>query len=240
MGQELPRVIGHRGASGHAPENTTASMVKAAKLGVTWVEFDARLSRDGQVVIFHDDSLERTSDGSGPVANADLAQLQLLDAGSWYAKEFAGEPIPTLSRMLKELAALGLCANVEIKSDKGREDETGRAVAALLDREWPSALPTPLISSFNPQALAAAAATASHIPRALCIDNIPKDWRRRLEAYGADAVHCRHDKLRPDRARAVIDAGFAVRCYTVNQAEQAEALFRHGVQSVFSDYPDRF
>lgn len=233
-------MIGHRGAAGYAPENTSASMSKAAELGVSWVEFDARLSRDGQVVVFHDDRLERTSDGVGLVAETDLAQLQLLDAGSWYAGEFAGEPIPTLSRMLGKLAVLGLGANVEIKSDKGREDETGRAVAALLSREWPTGLPAPLISSFKPQALTAALAVAPHIPRALCIGKVPKDWRRRLKTCGAGALHCRHDKLRRDQARAVIDAGFDLRCYTVNRPQQAARLFRWGVQSVFSDYPDRF
>lgn len=215
-------------------------MSKAAELGASWVEFDVRLSRDRQAIVFHDDRLERTSDGAGLVAEMDLAQLQLLDAGSWYAEEFAGEPIPTLRQMMERLAALGLGANVEIKSDKGREDETGRAVAALLGREWPAALPAPLLSSFKPQALAAALAAAPHIPRALCIDEIPKDWRRRLEACAAAALHCQHDKLRRDQARAVIDAGFDLRCYTVNRPRQAAKLFGWGVQSLFSDYPDRF
>lgn len=232
-------MIGHRGASGHAPENTLASMRKAAELGVRRVEFDTRLSADGEIVVFHDNELKRTTNGSGLVSETPLEELQALDAGAWFSEAFAGEPIPTLGQMLDQLAKLGLGANVEIKSDSGGEDEAGRVVASFLKGRWPKGLPPPLISSFKPQILAAAANTAAEIPRALCIDEIPADWRQRLNDLGCGAIHCRHDKLTGQLARAVGDAGTILRCYTVNGCRRAEKLFGWGVEAVFSDYPER-
>ena len=144
-----PPVIGHRGAAGHAPENTLASLRAAAALGVRWVEFDAKLTGDGQVVLFHDETLERTTDGSGPVADMALEDLRALDAGGWFGEPFRGERIPTLSETLAVLGELKLGANVEIKPDPGREEATGDTVARILAREWPRDLPPPIVSSFK-------------------------------------------------------------------------------------------
>ncbi len=92
---DLPRVIGHRGAKGYAPENTVASFAKAAAMGIRWVEFDAKLTRDGAVILMHDERLERTTDGRGLVADTDWATIRTLDAGRWFAAAFAAEPVPT-------------------------------------------------------------------------------------------------------------------------------------------------
>lgn len=235
----VPAVIGHRGACGHAPENTLASIHKAAALGVRWVEFDTKLSRDGHVILFHDDKLKRTTGAPGAVADWDLADLQALDAGGWYASAFKGEPVPTLRQAMAVLAGHGLGANVEIKASPGREDETGRMVAGLLRDEWPAGLPVPLISSFDPVTLAAARDAAPDIPRALLVFRIPRDWRRRMEDAGCTALHCRHRELTPGKARAVVDAGFPLRCFTVNEPQRAETLYGWGVQAVISDHPDR-
>ncbi len=162
----VPPIIGHRGACGHAPENTLASIRRAAALGVRWVELDARLSRDSEVVLLHDDKLDRTSDGSGMVAEKDWAELQTLDAGAWYGEAFSGARIPSLSQAITVLAELGLGTNVEIKPCPGREDATGRIVARLLKEEWPATLPTALISSLEAKTLQAAQDVAPDIPRA--------------------------------------------------------------------------
>ena len=154
----IPRVIGHRGAAGHAPENTLVSLEKAAALGVRWVEFDTKLSADGVPVVFHDDKLERTTDGRGPVAEMPLAELLALDAGTWFGDGFAGEPVPTLGQAMATLTRLGLGANVEIKASPGREAETGDTVGVVLKSDWPETLPAPLISSFDAETLAAAGA----------------------------------------------------------------------------------
>ncbi len=239
MSTLIPKVIGHRGAAGHAPENTLASINKAAALGVRWVEFDTKLSADGTVIVFHDDKLERTTGVKGEVAKTALREILTFDAGAWFGDDFAGEPVPTLSQAMAALARLGLGANVEIKASPGREAETGRAVGDVLKSDWPETLPAPLISSFDVETLAAARAAAAEIPRALLVFKIPRDWRQRLEHLGAAALHCQAKRLTEKKARAVLDQGYALRVFTVNDAALAEKLFGWGVDAVISDYPDR-
>ena len=225
---DIPSVIGHRGAAGHAPENTLASFRKAAALGARWVEFDARRCRDGHVVIFHDDTLERTTDGEGPVAARDLAGLKTLDAGGWYGSAYRGEQIPTLGETIGALKELGLGANVELKPAPGDEGETGAAVAAQILSDWPASLPVPVLSSFEEAALAAAREAAPDLPRALLVRAIPKDWQQRLEALDAAALHCRETGLTARSARAVVAVGYPLRCYTVNSRARARRLFGLG------------
>src|SRR6266478_9162803 len=94
-------VIGHRGASGHAPENTLAAFKKAVALGATFVETDLHLSRDAHFVAIHDATVNRTTNGQGAVHDMTLAELRRLDAGSWFGSEFAGERIPTIEEILE-------------------------------------------------------------------------------------------------------------------------------------------
>ena len=123
-----PRLIGHRGAAALAPENTLASIRAAAESGVSWVEVDAKLSRDRVPMLMHDATLERTTTAQGPVADLTAAELGRLDAGSRFAPRFAGEPVPSLMQCLSECRALGLGLDLEIKPDKGSEAATAAAV----------------------------------------------------------------------------------------------------------------
>ncbi len=236
----LPRIIGHRGALGHAPENTLASLRKAAELGAAWVEFDVKLSRDGEPMVFHDDDLNRTTNGRGPVAEKSRDELQSLDAGAWFADAYAGERIPTLGQTIDVLKDLKLGAVVEIKPSPGREVESGRRIAGYLDSHWPAALPAPLISSFSLDALAAAGDAAPDIPRALNALEMDTDWRGRLEAAGATSFHVLERILSAGIAGRVTAAGVALRSFTVNEPDVAERLFAWGVEGIFTDFPERF
>src|SRR5262245_61386278 len=142
----FPRVLAHRGGGTLAPENTLAGLRAAAAHGFRGVEFDAKLTRDGVAVLMHDETLDRTTNGRGAVAQTDWKALEHLDAGSWCDRRFAGEAIPTLTAALRVCAVLGLWPNVEIKACPGREAETGDTVAReALDR-WPDST-IPLLSS---------------------------------------------------------------------------------------------
>ncbi len=235
----LPAVIGHRGACGHAPENTLASLRAAAALGAGWVEFDVKLTADDKMIILHDDDLDRTTTGSGPVAARDLAEIRKLDAGVWFDESFRGEMVPTLDDYLSVLHELRLGAVVEIKPTPGREVETGRLVAAHLAAHWPGDLPAPLLCSFKPASLVAAREAAPALERAILLSSPGDDWRRIAEQVGAPAVHCNHMNLTRTRAAEIIQAGFALRCYTVNERNRASTLFDWGVEGVITDYPDR-
>jgi glycerophosphoryl diester phosphodiesterase len=235
----LPPVIGHRGAAAHAPENTLASFRAAAALGCRMVEFDVRLSADGVPVVFHDDTLERTADGAGPVGQRSLAALKRLDAGSWFAPAFAGETIPTLAEVLALCAGLGLAVNIEVKPDAGRERDTALAAMAAAGAVWPSGAPLPLVSSFHAACLAAAAEAAPEWPRGLLVGALPADWRTRAEALGCAAIHADQGQLGDADVALVRAAGLLVLAYTVNDAAHAESLWRAGVAAVFADAPDR-
>lgn len=110
-----PELMAHRGNSALAPENTLAAFAKAVESGAGWTELDVRLSADGEVVVMHDPTVDRTTDGAGAVAEMTLAELKSLDAGSWFGPEFAGERIPTLCEVI-DLAGGLIRLNVEIKS----------------------------------------------------------------------------------------------------------------------------
>jgi len=236
---DTPAVIGHRGACGHAPENTLASIAKAAELGTQWVEFDVMLSRDDKCVLFHDDKLLRTTGQKGLTAETSLAGLQRMDAGSWFSDDFAGEAIPTLSEAMDLLAKLGLGAVVEIKPSEGRDVETGRIVSGMVRDHWPVSVPQPIISSFSEAALEQAMKEAPHIPRALNVFNGLSDWKVKLRTLDCVALHCMHTDLSEKTVGKIITAGYDLRCFTVNEVARANTLFGWGVCSVFSDFPER-
>lgn len=230
-------LIGHRGLAGLAPENTLASFRAAAAHGLAMVEFDVRLSKDGVPLVFHDDTLERTTTGSGPVAGRDWADIAHLDAGSWFAPAFAAERVPSLEQVLRLCLDLGLAVNMEIKPDAGREAETAETALTLALRLWPDDMSPPVVSSFEIPCLKAACRVAPHWPRALLLESLPADWRERAQPLGVDALHLDHRRLEAEQVAGIAAEGLAVRAYTVNDPVRARRLQDWGVTGVFSDFP---
>jgi glycerophosphoryl diester phosphodiesterase len=233
----LPSVIGHRGAAALAPENTLASFRRAAQLGVAMVEFDVRLSGDGEPVVFHDDTLVRTTNGSGRVAEHSLKALKRLDAGSWFAPDFAGEAIPSLAEVLELCRTLGLAVNMEIKPDAGREAETARVAMAGAALLWGDS-PPPLVSSFARLSLEVARDEHPGWPRGLLVGRVPADWRQRAATLGCAAIHADQRRLSAAQVAEIRAGGLAVLAYTVNDGNRARKLWAAGVASVFSDSPN--
>jgi len=227
----LPPVIGHRGAAGLAPENTLASFALAADLGCTMVEFDVRLSADHVPVVFHDDTLDRCTDGFGPVAARTVAQLKRLDAGG-------GQSIPTLAEVLALCLARHLAVNIEIKPDDGAARETTRIALDVAGALWPSDRPLPLVSSFSRTALAMAQQVAPHWPRGLLAERLSPSWRRLADVYGCTTINLSHSRLTAARVAEIKASGLDVLAYTVNRKRRAEKLWFRGVSAVFSDRPD--
>lgn len=235
----LSPAMGHRGVRGHAPENTLAGLRKAAGLGVRWVEFDVKLTADGALILFHDDTLGRTTDGAGPVAQATLADVRALDAGRWFSADFAGEAVPTLDQAMAFLAARGIGANIEIKASPGREAETGAAVARALAERWMAGPVAPFVSSFSAESLIAARGAAPRIPRGLLTRQFPRDWAARLEQLGCASFHVFDRRLNEARIGAIRTHGYRVLAFTVNDADRAATLLGWGVESIITDYPER-
>jgi glycerophosphoryl diester phosphodiesterase len=236
----FPRLLAHRGGGALAPENTLAGLRLAARLGYRGVEFDVKLTADGVPVLIHDESLERTTSGHGPVVAADALRVSRLDAGTWFGQAFAGERVPTLEAAAGCCRGLGLWANVEIKPCPGREAETGAAVAHAALRLWASDPNPPLLSSFSAAALAAAKAAAPLLPRGLLVVDPPDDWPSALAALGCVSLHLQHDHATADLVAAVHAAGHGVLCYTVNDPDRAAALTGLGVDCIVTDRLDLF
>lgn len=222
-----------------APENTLASFRKAAALGATAVEFDVRLTADGRCIVLHDDTLDRTTDGRGQAGALRFDEIRRWDAGAWFAPEFRGERVPSLEEVLALLGELGLRPVVELKPARGSERETARAALGVLARHWPAHLPPPLVSSFQPAALAAAREAAPAIPRALLVGAVPADWRAQAAALGCTMLHADRRRLDAAAVAAVRASGLALFAYTVNEPGRARTLFAWGVEAVFTDCPGR-
>lgn len=235
----LPPVIGHRGAAGAAPENTLAGIRKARELGATWIEFDVKLTKDGQAILFHDDRLERTTDGRGAVAATTLGEIRRLDAGGWFAPAFRGEPVPTFEQALALCAELGLGINVEIKPCAGREQETAQLTVSTLLELWPRDRPAPLVSSFAPVCLRVARDMAPGLPRGYLSGMLPRRWRELMAEYECAALHLDHRRLVVGQRAAVLSAGVPLVLYTVNDGRRARRHLEAGVAAVITDHVDR-
>lgn len=233
----LPPVVGHRGVAGHAPENTLAGIAMAKEMGLRAVELDVALTEDGVPVLFHDLTLERTSDGQGSVDAHRAEDLARRDAGSWFHPDFAGEPIPTLAAALAAIAEfdLGLC--LEIKPQPGADEATAEAAVEALAAGWTRADP-PAITSFSMIALAAARAAEPDLPRcANFAHGTVDDWLAAAEAQACTAIHVNRESLDPDSVGAIKTAGYACGAFTVNSFWEARRLADAGVDYIFTDTP---
>lgn len=231
------KVIGHRGLAGLAPENTMASFVAARDAGLRWVELDAKLCGSGELIVLHDNTVDRTSNGHGRAQQLTLTQLQTLDAGSWFDRRFAGERIPLLQEVLGFCADHGMGINIELKPNPVDYVATAGAVATLLQRgDWLARLPL-LVSSFSLQSLRAMQRYLPELPRGFLLE------RRRsianilteLDALDAISFHYDDNLITAEQIAAVRASGREVLVWTVNDQVRAEALWQAGVCAVFAD-----
>ncbi len=234
-----PTHIAHRGGGSLAPENTLAAMRVGCDSGYRMVEFDAKLCGDGTLVLMHDQTLERTTDGKGRVAALPWSELARLDAGAWHSPAFAGEPIPRMAAVARYLLANKLYCNIEIKPCPGRERETGAAVAVEVQSLWADAEAPPLISSFSERALEVAGRVAPDLPRALLVDEPAEGWLIRAARLGCKAIHLNHRYVTPERIASGHQAGFKLLAYTVNEPARAQELLSAGLDGIFTDALDR-
>ncbi|MCW2235617.1 glycerophosphoryl diester phosphodiesterase [Azospirillum canadense] len=234
----LPRLIGHRGAKESAPENTLASLREAARQGARWVEVDVMLTRDRQPVLIHDDTLNRTTSGFGPVPDLTLAELKQLDAGSWFNPRFASETVPTLEEALALILDLGLGLNLEIKPYPGQDVPTAQVAIDTLKRLWPADRPL-LLSSFEVPCLEVARDLAPDIPRGYLLWDPPADWVAIADRVGAATLNVHQDRQTPESVAAYRATGRPVLAYTVNAPQRAQTLFGWGITAVFTDAPGR-
>ena len=227
-----PRIVAHRGGGALAPENTLGAMRLGASMGFKGVEFDVMLAGDGTPVIIHDETLERTTNGSGRVPDMAYQELSRFDAGQ-------GNRIPKYEEAAALCRELGLWANVEIKPAKGHERSTGEAVARMTRDLWRGAPLGPLLSSFSVEALEAAKAVAPELPRGYLVDKVPAGWHDTMRRLGCVAVHCNRTSLTDILAAEIHAAGYSILLWTVNEPEEARRLLAMGADCLVTDALDR-
>ena len=235
-----PRWIAHRGAGKLAPENTLAAFREGARLGWRAFECDVKLSADDVPFLLHDATLERTTDGTGTASALDWSTLSRLDAGGWHGRQWAGEPLPTLAGVARWLRRNGFLLDLEIKPTPGDEERTGRLVAAEAQRLWQGEAVPPLLSSFRPEALAGARATAPALPRALLLDTLWGGWQDVAADLGVVAVITNFRLMDEALRETLRERGWQAMVYTVNDPAEAQRLIDLDVDVLITDAVDRF
>ena len=234
---KIPRIIGHRGAKGLAPENTLVSFRKAKELGATWVEFDVKETEDGVLIIMHDDDLDRTTNGKGAIIKSKWSEIKNLDAGSYFHSSFTYEKIPTLEETFLLLSELNLGANIEIKPCPTREKRTAIAIANEIKNKWPINLPPPLVSSFSMESLVAAKKVDPNLIIGALFETLPHDWKKIALEVQAKTIHIDHEIVNKNMINDIKNEGYPLLTYTVNDQKRANELFDMGVTAIFTDFP---
>jgi glycerophosphoryl diester phosphodiesterase len=233
----LPIIIAHRGDKTHAPENTLAAFKLAAENGADAIEFDLKLTADGRVVVLHDQTVNRTTNGEGRIFQLSFAEVRDLDAGTWFSEKFRGERIPTLDEVFETLDKR-LYINVELANYATPGDGL---VPKVIDLVKKHALKNQLLfSSFYARNLQKTRSLLPEVPRGLlCKRGILGSWARTFTWCGD--LFALHPHLEDVDARLVYRvqaAGKRVYVWTVNQEEDLKRMIDLSVDAIITDDPE--
>lgn len=234
-----PLVFAHRGARCVAPENTLPAFQAALDMGVDGIELDVHLSQDGHLVVIHDFTVDKTSNGQGPVANFTAQQLAQLDAGSHFSPDFGGVGVPTLDQVL-DLVADRCIVNIEIKTlSMNGGDQVPRVVKSIQQRKLHDQV---IVSSFNPITLLALRATDAKIRLGLLYyEPMPHFlFRHWMGSHlNPEALHPYFGLIDGDLCDLARQSQKAVNTWTVNSVTEAGRLADLGVDVIMTDVPDQ-
>jgi glycerophosphoryl diester phosphodiesterase len=230
------RLIAHRGASGHAPENTEAAFALALEMGAGAVELDVHQTKDGELVVIHDENLRRTGRRRGEIAKMTFKELLAADVGSWFSPKFKGEGVPTLEEVM-DLCEGRAEVHIEIKQGSRLYPGIEEKVVAMIQRR--EAWRWTLISSFDHGAL--------YVTRS--IDNKARlgyllGWTRlsvafeEMEDLKAESLNLSHRQVSAKVVRDAHARGRKVLVYTVNAQKDADKMAKIGVDGIFSNFPE--
>ncbi|MGE7948824.1 glycerophosphodiester phosphodiesterase [Lysinibacillus sp. NPDC093688] len=230
-------IFAHRGVSALYPENTMAAFTAASKLPITGIELDVHLTADRELVVIHDETIDRTSNGSGNVKDYTLQELRAFDYGSWFSSKFEEESIPTLGDVLDLFAGTNHRINIELKTDVFPYD----GIEALVIREVAAYQMTErvIISSFNHESIQIISQRAPYIEKAALFAEILVDFTGYTAQIPANAIHVSLPTAFRKSVQEAINEGATVRVYTVNDVENAKQLQQIGVQGIFTDDPEK-
>ncbi len=235
-------VIGHRGAAGYAPENTVASLLQAHNMGVDAVELDVQMTADGELVVLHDETLDRTTNGVGWVGFYTLAEVKKFDAGSWFDPKFKREKVPTLAEALDHARKWAYGLYIELK-DPAQYPGIEQQVADLLKREGRELAGQAIVISFDHAAIRKLRAIAPHLTLGALYAHGPYFPSERTRRATADAQvvlpHWRSALFNPYMVRRLRDQGKLVVVWTADHPVAARMLAYVGVDGIITNVPDK-
>lgn len=231
------KIYAHRGSSGTHPENTFAAFKEAALLPVHGVEFDVHMTKDGELVIIHDETIDRTSNGTGFVKDMTFAELRTYDYGAWFSSEFEGEVIPTLDEVLDIFSETTHHINIELKSDIFPYEGMAKKVVELIHKKgFDSRV---VISSFDHETIQLVKQLAPHLETGALFMEVlvsPLDYIRKIPA---DVLHLFLPAVLRESAMEVIEADVPVRVFTVNEEQYVDLVKNVGAHAIFTDFPEK-
>ncbi len=223
----------HRGASALAPENTLAALHLAVKMGATMAEIDIQQTIDDELVLFHDDNLQRTSNGSGPLWEKTLKKLQGLDAGSWFSSEFQGEQIPALDSVIKAMDGR-LKLNLELKlhgHERDLEQLVAKKIVELDCAGWC------LVTSFDHDTIDRLLDIAPGLKAGYIVGR--GGWHDALLESRVGVLSLEKNLVTTDRVSRAHAFGKEIHVWTVNQENEMKRLQAAGVDALISNFPDQ-
>jgi glycerophosphoryl diester phosphodiesterase len=233
---DLPILIAHRGGSLEVPENTLAAFRHAIELGMPLVELDVQMSRDGELVVIHDETVDRTTGGHGLVSAFSLKELRKLDAGSHFAPQFAGERIPTLREVLELCTGSGVGVVVELKSPgiyPGMVEKT----VALIGEMWTRGADNIWCISFDQAAIRQVRALDASIPLGYLYEYFEHDFVQPDDTIQAYCPYFRAALAHPEQIAKAHELGKFVFVYTVDEEADMRQVVAAGIDGMVSDRP---
>jgi len=232
-----PVLFAHRGASAHAPENTLPAFELALQQGADGVELDVKLTSDGHVIVMHDPTVDRTTDGHGCVRDLSLADFRKLDAGGWHSEAYRGTKVPTLDEVFGTIGKRCVI-NVELTNYTTPRDALVEKVCALVERH--TLQDRILFSSFFAGNLKKAAALLPSVPRGLlALDGWKGAWARSFGFMFGDyqAMHPYITDVNAPQVSRVHQLKRRIHVWTANSVEEVTRLKNWGVDGIFTDDP---
>ncbi len=221
--------IGHRGAAGYEPENTLASFKKALDLGVDVIELDVHACKTGELVVIHDDKVDRTTNGKGYVTEKTFEELRFLNAGK-------GQKIPKIEEVL-DLLKNRVIVNIELKGAKTAEPVFKIIEAYLIEKNWKKK--NFIVSSFNHPELKKFKNLMPEIKTCACLTGIPIDYAEFAKKAAADFVSLNMEFVNKEFVDDAHNRGLKVYVWTVNDSDDIEKMKALKVDGIFSNFPDR-
>ena len=223
------QVIGHRGAMGHAPENTILSVQKALALGVDGIEVDVFRCLSGEIVVFHDKKLDKLTNGSGKIEEKTLKQLNAL-------KVMGSEPIPTLENIIDVIDG-SVQLNIELKGKNTSAGVFNIMISAVESGRWK--MNQLYVSSFDWDELQEFRKLTNEFGIAILTENNPLDAIPIAHDLNAFAINPKHSHLTQEKINYIQSEGFKIHTWTVNEKNRIEELISWGVDGIISDFPEK-